>query len=153
MQPKRNSKSKKVGKQSCCEDQLQTIGVASFYILNGAILYNRQDGGAGHSSLWQRIIERHYSCLDFDSKEALVNAPYGVGRGRLVKTKGTTVVYATAILQACKDKIRTVLKVKEPIRWVLNDEHYHMLETDHSVIELYAAELGTVKLTDLEIRL
>lgn len=55
--------------------------LGSFYIVDGQIYYSEK--GIDHSDLWKKIVLKTFPNLDYDTKMELVNAPYGIDRGRV----------------------------------------------------------------------
>lgn len=125
--------------------------LGSFYILGDAIYYSTIKHGIDHSKLWQIIVPKIFSNLVYENKKELMNAPYGVDRGRVTWTgdmdvndnpsgKGQYVIYGTPGCEPFVDKIKSLLSLSglpnEKIKTDFStDSHYKIQKNDKAVFD------------------
>lgn len=121
--------------------------LGSFYILGGAIYYNFLGEGIGHSKLWQLIVPKVFSLLEYENKRELMNAPYGADRGRVAWTgkisqkgkpegMGEYVLYGTKGCESFESRLREIFELGEDVMADFKtDPHYKLQGQDKEIFE------------------
>lgn len=132
--------------------------LASFYILNGNIIYNPK--GVDHTALWKRFVYKYFTHLEYYTRMELANSQYACDRGRvgwtgaldaqgnpipntgelsLIGTKGCT-PYKTKLLKLFDLPKTTKIDLGK------TDDHYKILRQDKLLLEQSIKLIGDVSL-------
>jgi hypothetical protein len=126
-----------------------TLG--TFYIINDAIYYSTINHGIDHSKFWQMLVPKLFPTLVYENKRELMNAPYGVERGRVTwtgeldvndnpKGKGQYVIYGTPGSKPFEKKLMSLFNLsalpEEKVKTDFStDGHYKIQKNDKSIFD------------------
>ena len=134
--------------------------IGTFYILEDKLYMSTFNGeGLDHNQLWKIIVSQVFKQADYETKQELINSPYGTDRGRVIwrgstdergrHLDGTYILYGTP---GCEKHIE-LLKQKFNLGHLTNlkidfksDPHYkinpqHRLILSH-VIKLLGSKIS-----------
>ena len=132
-----------------------TLG--TFYIIEDAIYYSTIDHGIDHSKFWQMLVPEIFPTLAYENKKELMNAPYGVERGRVSWTgdmvgnaptgKGKYVIYGTPGSKPFEKELMSAFGLRGLPKEKLDtdfasDGHYKIQKQDQ---EIFKENYGLVK--------
>lgn len=127
----------------------------TFYIIDGNIFYSTIDDGIDHSKLWQIIVSEVFQVLDPSNKRELSNAPYGIDRGRLVKTNKDYILYGTRGCKRYEEKLKSIFRLNNLKNLKVDfesDPHYKIQLNDQKIFnDIYSLIRDKLKLKDTHI--
>ncbi len=129
----------------------------SFYIIANRIFYNTKGDGIPHIDLWRKIVSKVFTRLDFESRQDLMEYPYGIERGRVVFFEGVWRLYGTPGCRPYQEELETYFKLANISHQVdfEFDRHYRLIFSDVSSIKhslKLAGENSDVGLSFIELK-